>query len=54
MLKLLVEGLSNREIAQALVISELTVKSHVTHILQKLDTTSRSAAVARARQLGLA
>lgn len=49
----LADGLSNREIANRLVISELTVKSHVTHLLQKLDASSRTGAVARARQFGL-
>jgi LuxR family transcriptional regulator, maltose regulon positive regulatory protein len=52
-LRLLADGLSNREIADRLVISELTVKSHVTHLLQKLDAPSRTGAVSRARQLGL-
>jgi LuxR family maltose regulon positive regulatory protein len=52
-LHLLADGLSNREIADRLVISELTVKSHVTHLLQKLEATSRTGAVSTARQLGL-
>ncbi len=51
-LRLLADGLSNREIADRLIISELTVKSHVTHLLQKLDVASRTAAVSRAHQLG--
>jgi LuxR family maltose regulon positive regulatory protein len=52
-LRLLAEGLSNREIANELIISELTVKSHVTHLLRKLDASSRIVAVTRARQLDL-
>jgi LuxR family transcriptional regulator, maltose regulon positive regulatory protein len=46
-------GASNREIAEALFISEVTVKSHLTRILRKLDASSRTQAVARARQLRL-
>jgi DNA-binding NarL/FixJ family response regulator len=46
-------GRSNREIAADLYISEVTVKSHLTRILRKLDATSRTHAVARARELHL-
>ena len=53
-LRLLMVGRSNREIAEALFISPRTVGAHVTKILDKLDVGSRSAAVARALQLGLA
>ena len=50
-LRLIAQGLSNRAIAERLVIGEGTVKSHVHRILRKLDATSRTEAVARARQL---
>jgi ATP/maltotriose-dependent transcriptional regulator MalT len=52
-LQLIVQGAGNREIAAALVISERTVKSHVTKILAKLGVTSRTQAAARARELQL-
>jgi DNA-binding NarL/FixJ family response regulator len=52
-LQLLAEGLSNRAIAQALAISEHTVKFHVTAIMTKLDAQSRTEAVVRATRLGL-
>jgi DNA-binding NarL/FixJ family response regulator len=43
-LRLIVEGRSDREIASALSISPRTVMRHVTGILTKLDVTSRTAA----------
>ncbi len=46
-------GGSNQVIADQLFISLNTVKKHVTHILEKLGVTNRTAAVARARDLGL-
>lgn len=46
-------GLSNKEIAQSLFISENTVKVHVTNILKKLHLQSRSQAADYARQLKL-
>lgn len=46
-------GGSNRDIAEALFISEVTVKSHLSRILRKLHATSRTHAVARARELHL-
>ena len=52
-LRLLADGLSNREIADRLVISVGTTKSHVHHILEKLSGSSRSEVVAKARKLGL-
>ena len=50
---LLTAGKSNREIAGALVVSLDTVKKHLTHIFGKLGSSSRTEAVARARELGL-
>lgn len=47
-LSLMVEGLNNREIAERLVISNSTVKNHVSNILDKLRTSSRTQAVAMA------
>jgi ATP/maltotriose-dependent transcriptional regulator MalT len=52
-LRLVVAGCSNRAIAEELVISEWTVKSHLTRIYRKLDVSSRTKAIARARELGL-
>ena len=44
MLRLVAGGSSNREIAEALVISEHTVARHVQNIFAKLDVSSRTAA----------
>lgn len=52
-LRLIVAGLSNPEIADELVIAVSTVKSHVNHIFGKLGVDSRTRAVARARALWL-
>jgi DNA-binding NarL/FixJ family response regulator len=47
-LALLVQGHTNRQIAEALLISPNTTKKHVDHILQKLGVSTRAAAVAAA------
>ena len=47
-LALIVEGLNNTEIAAKLVVSPSTIKSHVSHILSKLDVSSRTEAAALA------
>lgn len=52
-LKLVVDGQSNREIAAALFITVKTASVHVSNILAKLEVPSRGAAAAAARRLGL-
>jgi LuxR family maltose regulon positive regulatory protein len=53
-LKLIAEGLSNKEIARNLAIAPETVKSHVKNIFTKLNVEKRAQAVSRAQILGLA
>lgn len=52
-LRLVAEGLANKEVARALFIAEATVKTHLVHIFGKLHADSRTSAVAAARAHGL-
>ena len=52
-LRLVASGLSNREIASSLVLSEHTVHRHVANILRKLQQSTRAAAAAQATRAGL-
>lgn len=52
-LRLVADGSTNTEIAAQLHISDATVKSHLVHIYTKLGVSSRTAAVATARDTGL-
>jgi DNA-binding NarL/FixJ family response regulator len=47
------EGLTTLQIAARLYISENTVKTHIRHILDKLEASNRTEAVGKASQLGL-
>jgi LuxR family maltose regulon positive regulatory protein len=52
-LRLMTEGLSNREISERLFLALSTVKGHNQTIFGKLQVQRRTEAVARARELGL-
>jgi len=52
-LVLMAHGYSNADIANKLIISEHTAKRHASNILQKLNASNRTRAVARARALGI-
>ena len=52
-LKAMARGDSNREIADALYISESTVKTHVSNILIKLDSKRRTQAIQKAKEINL-
>ena len=52
-LKLMADGQANKEIASTLRISERTVKTHLSHLFEKLGVTSRTEAVGVATRRGL-
>lgn len=52
-LRSVASGKSNRDVARTLFLSEATVKSHLVQVFAKLEVRSRTAAVARGRELGL-
>lgn len=52
-LLLIAEGLTNQEIANQLVVSEATVKTHISHIFSKLDARDRAAAIVYAYDQGI-
>lgn len=52
-LKALAHGLSNREIAEQLVITEGTVKNHVSSLIEKMGVRDRTQAVLKGQELGL-
>lgn len=52
-LKCIAGGLSNREIAERLVITEGTVKNHVSNLIAKLNVRDRTQALLKAKELGL-
>jgi DNA-binding NarL/FixJ family response regulator len=52
-LKEVAEGLSNKQIARQLGISEKTVRNHLSRVFHKLEASNRTQAVMRAIRLGL-
>ena len=50
LLAMLATGATNKQLAQAMFISEATVKTHLVHIYRKLDVTNRTAAINTARE----
>lgn len=52
-LRMVAKGLGNKEIARALEITEVTVKVHVSHVLEKLNVRDRTEAATAALQRGI-
>jgi DNA-binding NarL/FixJ family response regulator len=52
-LHMIAKGLTNKEIARVLLISQFTVRTHVKHILQKLEASDRTEAISIAMQQGI-
>lgn len=52
-LELIAKGLDNAQIAERLVVSQKTVRNHITHIFQKLMVKNRAQAIVLARQAGM-
>jgi len=52
-LRLVADGASNADVAARLHITDATVKTHLVHVFSKLGVTSRTAAVARGRAVGV-
>lgn len=53
-IRLIAQGLSNRDIGRRLALSEKTIKNHVSHIFVKIHCTARSQAAVHAIRIGLA
>jgi DNA-binding NarL/FixJ family response regulator len=53
LLVLIANGASNQDIARRLVLSDKTVRNHITNIFAKLGVTDRAQAIVRARDAGL-
>ena len=53
MLALIARGHNNEEIARRLVLSQKTVRNHVSNIFSKLQVADRSQAIVRAREAGM-
>ena len=53
MLELIARGRNNTEIARRLVVSDKTVRNHVSKIFSKLHVADRAQAIVRARESGL-
>jgi DNA-binding NarL/FixJ family response regulator len=52
-LQMIAKGLTNKEIARVLLISQFTVRTHVKHILEKLEASDRTEAISIAMQQGI-